>query len=331
MRTGRWWLAGLLVLAATMLTLLTAEANAEGVHWRLLSLSDSIDHDILLRLRVPRALTALLVGAALAVAGVALQGLLRNPLAEPFTLGISSSSSLAAVIAIRIGFASGAAVHVSAMLGALLAVWIVWRMARSQAGLPPATLLLAGITLTTWAAAASMLVQHTASFVEMAAMVRWMMGSLHNVAGYDALQLGALPLAAAGLVVMWHRDDLNAMTMGHDVAAGVGVDVRRTSTRIFVAASVLVGGAIALAGPVGFVGLMVPHLCRGLVGANHRRLLPWSTFVGGIGLVICDGLARLVLAPDQLAVGILTALLGGPFFVAMLIREKRQSALWLPR
>ncbi|MEZ4365076.1 MAG: iron ABC transporter permease [Kofleriaceae bacterium] len=287
----------------------------------------SIDHAILVGQRLPRVLSALVIGAALAAAGCALQALLRNPLAEPFTLGVSSGSSLAAVIAIRLGLGgalAGMGVSVAALLGAAGVVLLVWRLARVGDRLPAATLLLAGVTMAMFCSAASMLVQYTADFAEVSRMLRWMMGGLETMR-YAPLWRATVPIAVGLAVLWWHARDLNAMAAGPEAAASVGVSVGRVQRVVFAVASLLVGAAIALGGPIGFVGLMVPHALRALLGPDHRVLLPASMLVGGALLVVCDTLARLVIAPAQLPVGVVTALIGGPFFVGILLAGKRRA------
>lgn len=281
--------------------------------------------------RLPRVLAALLVGAGLAAAGCAFQAILRNPLAEPFTLGISSGSAFAAVLAIRLGLDAGflgsAAVGLAALAGAGATVILVWRLGRVGQSLPPATMLLAGITISMFCGAGSLLVQYTADFGEIARMVRWMMGGLDWI-GYDRLGRAAAPMLAGLAVMLGLARSFNALSAGADAAASVGVDPGRATVVAFVVASLLVGAGIALAGPIGFVGLIVPHALRALVGPDHRALLPASMLMGGTLLVVCDTLARVALAPDQLPVGVVTALLGGPFFLAILVREKARGSLW---
>jgi len=291
---------------------------------------DSLDHRVLVYARLPRALAAMMVGAALGAAGCAFQAVLRNPLAEPFTLGISSGSSLAAVIAIRLGVGDllgGAGVGVAAMTGAGVAVAVVWQLGKVGRSLPPATLLLAGVTVAMWCSSASMLVQYTADFVEVSRMMRWMMGGL-EVVRYTTLERAAVPIGLGLIALLALARDLNALAAGPEAAASVGVTVGRSQTIAFVASSVLVGAAIAIGGPIGFVGLIVPHALRAILGPDHRVLLPASMLIGGALLVVCDTIARLAIAPAQLPVGIVTALLGAPFFVVLLVRAKRGAAMW---
>lgn len=254
-------------------------------------------------------LASLLVGGALAGAGCALQALLRNPLAEPFTLGISSGSALAAVIAIRIGAEGalgGAGVSAAALAGASVTLLVVWQLGRIGRQLPPATLVLAGVTMSMFCA---------------------------SVGGLDSMRLGtvgyATPPILGGLAVLAaHGRELNALAAGAEAAASVGVAVARTQTVIFVVASLLVGSAIAVAGPIGFIGLVVPHALRAVIGPDHRLLLPASVLGGAAVLAVCDTLARTALAPAQLPTGAVTAVLGVPFFVVILLRHKHRAAMW---
>lgn len=281
--------------------------------------------------RVPRVLGGALVGACLSGAGCAFQAVLRNPLAEPYALGVSSGASLAAFLAIHLGidqtFLGGSGVSLAALLGAAGTVLVVWRLARVGQDLPPATLLLAGVTIALFCSAASMLIQYMAGISETQRMVRWLMGGLDGLL-FPAVERAA-PVVALGLgLLLWMARDLNALSAGGDAAASVGVEPTRTTGLAFATASLLVGGAIALAGPIGFVGLLVPHATRALVGPDHRVLLPCSMLGGAALLVLCDALARVVLAPAELPVGVVTALLGGPFFLYLLLRSKTRSRLW---
>ena len=289
----------------------------------------SLDHDILW-VRVPRMLGALLVGAALGGAGCALQALLRNPLAEPFTLGISSGASLAAVLAIRFGLERAfgfAGLGGAALVGAAGTLLVVWRLARIGKHLPPATLVLAGIAMSTFCASAQMLIQSTSDFVELNHMVQWMFGSMETVrlvtVGY-----AALPIAAGLLVLLAYGRELNALAAGPEVAASLGVAVGRTQTAVFATASLLVGAAIAVTGPIGFIGLIVPHALRAVLGPDHRLIVPAAMFGGATVLVVCDTLARTVVPLHHLPTGAITAVLGVPPFLAILDHQKRRAALW---
>lgn len=281
------------------------------------------DAQIFFLSRLPRALAGAVAGAGLAASGVAFQALLRNPLAEPYTLGVSSGAALGAVIAIRLGLEPS----LFAFGGALAAVTVVWRLARVGQARPPATLLLAGITLAFVCSAATMLVQYSATFQESYRIVRWMMGGLDWIPGSELVRSGVV--VAVGLAVLLAvARDLNALSAGAEAAASVGVRVELVVGLGYVSASLIVGAVIAFAGPIGFVGIIVPHALRALIGPDHRALLPAAVLAGAGFVMLADTGARTILAPEQLPVGVVTALLGGPFFLFLLVSEKGRSRLW---
>ncbi len=290
---------------------------------------------VLLYGRIPRILAAALAGAGLSIAGVAFQALLRNPLADPFTLGVSSGSSLGAVLAIRLGWESlqlfgqplgEFALSGCALAGAIAVAALVYVVGeRGSAG--PSTLLLSGVTLALLAGALITAVLYTADFAETYRIVRWQMGDL-DVMRYDLVLRMAVPVLFA-MVLLWpHARDLNALSAGSDAAAGLGVDVRRATRVVYLAASLAVAAVVSVAGPIGFVGLLVPHTLRALVGADHRLLLPTSALCGASFLVLCDTLAQVMFRPAVLPVGVLTASIGAPFFVALLLSRNLRRRLW---
>jgi iron complex transport system permease protein len=290
----------------------------------------TIEHKILWAVRIPRMLAALEVGAAMAGAGCALQALLRNPLAEPFTLGISSGASLAAVLAIRLGLeaAFGAAgIGGAALVGAAGTLVVIWQLARIGKHLPPATLVLAGVTMSMFCSSASVLIQYTSDFTEVTHMLQWMIGGMETLR-LATVGYAALPIGAALVVLTSYGRELNALAAGPDVAASLGVAVGRTQTIIFITASLLVGAAIAVVGPIGFIGLVVPHALRPLLGPDHRLLVPASIFGGAALLAVCDTLARTVVPMHHLPTGAVTPVLGVPVFVVILVGRKRRAALW---
>ena len=326
---------GALVCAAIVL-IAPLFGVASGPHGRALELlgfgawdAGSPDHAVF-AVRLPRVLAAALVGGALGGAGCALQAVLRNPLAEPFTLGISSGSSLGAVIAIRLGIESVFGtwgVGGAALLGAVVTLVVVAQLARIGRQLPPATLVLAGVTVSMFCSAASVLIQYTSDFTDVSHMLAWMMGGL-DAARLGGVERAALPIAVGVGVLLAFARELDALAGGDEAAASLGVPVARTQQVVFAVSALLVGVAIALAGPIGFVGLIVPHAMRGWLGPDHRVLVPASVLGGAVLLVLCDTLARTVIAPAHLPTGAVTAVLGGPFFVAILIRQKRRAAMW---
>ncbi len=291
-----------------------------GLPW-----AENVDAQIFFVARLPRVLAGALIGATLAAAGVVLQALLRNPLATPFTLGVSAGAALGAMLAIAwrldVGALGVSSVPIASFLGSLAAILIVYALASSQRrGLSTNVLLLAGVTLNSFFSALILFVQYLADFAESFRTVRWLMGDL-DVGSYGPI-LAAIPFIVLAFAVFATLPRaLNLLTMGEDVAASRGVDVARAQRWAFVSASLATGAAVSLGGPVGFIGIVVPHLVRLLVGADHRVVLPAATLFGAAFLVLCDLLARTVMAPIEIPVGIITALIGGPFFLWLLVRQ----------
>ena len=319
------------VVAVSGATLLAAAAVALVVgsgpdgHLVLLDLRRALGENgqeaqIFFLSRLPRAVAAAIAGAGLAAAGATYQAILRNPLAEPYTLGVSSGAALGAVLAIRLGLEAvvgTAAVPLLAFAGSLAAIGLIWRLAAVGTARPPATLLLAGLTLAFVCSAATMLVLYTASFSESYRIIRWLMGGLDWIPTVDLVRSGVVVAFGLGALLYIARD-LNALAAGADAAASVGVPVNRSVGIGFVAASLTVGAVIAFSGPIGFVGIIVPHILRGLWGPDHRALLPACILSGAAFVLLSDTVARTLLAPQQIPVGVLTALLGGPFFFSLL-------------
>ncbi len=287
--------------------------------------ADNLDAQIFFIARLPRVLAAGLVGATLAVAGVVMQALLRNPLATPFTLGVSSGSALGAMLALTFlpHWSGGAltSVAVASLAGALGAVLIVYALAQVRhRGFSTDVLLLAGVTLNAFFSALILLVQYLSDFTETMRTMRWLMGDL-DVAGYRPLAVALVMLLPALAAFAWLPRSLNALALGAEQAGTRGVPVLGVQRLAFFAASLATGVAVSLAGPIGFVGIIVPHLVRLLVGADHRVVMPASAMFGAAFLMACDALARIVLSPVELPVGVMTAVLGAPFFLWLLIRK----------
>ncbi len=283
---------------------------------------------IFFQLRLPRTLLGLGVGAALATAGVVLQAILRNPLATEYTLGVASGSAFAVVLAVVLGLDSLLAPYLGqplvGMVGAVLVISLTYRAARVRDRVPPHTLLLAGVALTYLFSALILAVQYRATPADAGRILRWLVGSLETGHGYVAPAIvgGAVVLGLAALLPLGRA--FNAMGGGEEAAAGVGVDVKRVIRRGYLAASLIVGVVVAFAGPIGFLGLIVPHALRLLGLVDNRYLIPAAALAGGGFLALCDGLAN-VLPGAHLPVGIVTQLIGGPFFLALLLREKRRA------
>jgi iron complex transport system permease protein len=288
-----------------------------------LPFADNIDAQIFFLARLPRALAAAFVGGTLAAAGVVFQGLLQNPLATPYTLGVSAGASLGAMVAITFG-ASLPFVGVTgaSLSGAALAVLIVYGLAQARhRGLSTTVLLLAGVTLNAFFSALILFVQYLSDFAQTFRAIRWLMGDL-DVAGYGSMLAASPFLVVAFAAFAWLARPLDLLTLGADAASSRGVNVALAQRVAFFSASLATGAAVSVGGPIGFIGIIVPHLVRLVVGAGHRLVLPAATFFGATFLVLCDTLARTVLAPIELPVGIITALIGGPFFLWMLMRGR---------
>ncbi len=277
------------------------------------------------RIRVPRVLTAFLAGSGLAVSGMAFQALFRNPLATPYTLGVSSGASFGAAVYVRLGLSATvlglSGTSVAAFLGAVAAILLVYGITRTRGGFSTPTLLLAGVAISFFLSSMILAVQYSANLHDSFRLLRWLMGGLGMV-GYDAA-LNVLPFVGTGVAALaLLTNELNLITTGEDLAMSRGMDVRRFKRMLFAAVSLMVGGIVAVCGPIGFIGMMVPHICRLLVGPDHRKLFPATLLFGGAFLTVCDALARTVLAPVEIPVGIITALLGGPFFLWLLLGRR---------
>ncbi|MBK1792756.1 iron ABC transporter permease [Persicirhabdus sediminis] len=318
---------GLLVLSLACL-LIAPMLGADFLPWSALAdeTGRADDQYILKELRLPRVLMAYLCGGGLAICGMVFQAMFRNPLATPFTLGVASGASLGVAIYVWSGVSlvvlGFSGLSIAAMLGALLAIALVYLLTQTQRGFRTSSMLLAGVAISFFFSSVILFIQYMSSMVDSVRIMRWLMGGL-DVAGYDAV-LSLLPFVLSGAAIMFYfSHDLNLVCSGEELAVARGVDVKKVKLVLFFTTSLLVGAIVSVCGPVGFVGMMVPHICRHLVGADHRGLLPASMMFGGIFLVACDVLARSLIAPAEMPVGILTAMLGGPFFVILLVRAGR--------
>lgn len=320
-------LFGGLAVGAVLLAPLAGSTSISLRHAfdRSIPFAENVDAQIFFVARLPRTLAGALVGAMLASAGVVFQGLLRNPLATPFTLGVSAGAALGAMLAITFG-ASLAWLGVplaplASFLGSLCAVAVVYFLASARhRGLSTNVLLLAGVTMNAFFSALILFVQYFADFAQTFRILRWLMGDL-DVSSYQPL-LTALPLVLISFAVFaWLARPLNLLSLGPDAAESRGLDVTRAQRAAFFSASMATGAAVSVGGPVGFIGIIVPHLVRLLVGSDHRIVLPASALFGAAFLIGCDVVARTVMAPLELPVGVITALIGGPFFLWLLVRR----------
>lgn len=291
--------------------------------WTILTGGGSaIDRAIVLEMRLPRAIAAFLVGWSLAAAGVAFQGLFRNPLADPFVAGTSGGGALGAVAAVALGwksvFGGVHAISLAAFAGSLAAVALVWALARVRGRVPVGNLILVGFAVGSFASAlvSAVLFLTTRNWND---VIFWLLGSFAS-ATWPSLRALFPYVLLPFLVLCALARPLDALTLGEEHAIPLGVDVRRVTGAVLVAGSLAVAAATALFGMIGFVGLIVPHVVRRLLGPDHRTLLPCAAVAGGTLLLGCDLAARVAMSPAGLPIGAVTALLGGPFFVYVLRR-----------
>ncbi|MBN7796222.1 FecCD family ABC transporter permease [Parahaliea mediterranea] len=286
---------------------------------------------IVAQIRLPRVLLAALIGAILASSGAAMQGLFRNPLADPSLIGVTAGASLGASIAIVAagaglqGLSGITVISLGAFAGGLLAVLLVYRLASSTAGTSVATMLLAGIAISALAGAVGNLLEFHADSEVLRRISLWRMGGLDGADPTRLAFAAAVCLVVAGSLPLF-ATPLNALLLGESEARYLGIDVERTKIALVVLVAVGVGASVALAGTIAFVGLVVPHIMRLLIGPDHRSLIPASALAGAILLVVADTLARVVMAPTELPVGIVTAIIGVPFFISLL-RQRAQYGM----
>jgi iron complex transport system permease protein len=316
-------LAVALVVSAAAGILVGAVAIAPGDVLSALLGADNTNGTIIRELRLPRVLGAALVGGALAAAGALLQGMLRNPLADPFVTGTSAGASLGAVLAVALGF-EPALVPLAAFAGAMAAIALVWRLARLGGKTTVLTVLLAGVVLTSFAGAlvTLVLVSSDRLALRLRAVLGWLQGGV-SVISWNELAVAAIVVAVGVIGAVLLAPRIDAYAFGEETAAALGIDLDRTTAAVLATTALLTGAAVAIAGLVGFVGLVIPHALRFLLGATHRRLIVASIPAGAIALVLADLGARTALAPAELPVGVITGLVGAPFFLALLVRSRR--------
>lgn len=289
------------------------------------------DYEIFVRVRVPRIILAALVGAALAGSGVIFQAMLRNPLADPYILGISSGAGLGAIIAVLSGFGwtlwGRSPIAVFAFMGALGTVWLVWGIGRITGKYHVTGLLLAGVVVNAFFSAVIMFLASIARSQQFYATVFWLMGNMMEE-DFFVLWIGGGGITAGLIALFLLSPQLNIISVGSQDARSIGIPVERVEFAAFALAAFITAVAVSLSGLIGFVGLVVPHAIRLVFGPDHRQLLPLSSLAGAMFLVVADTLARMIVAPAQLPVGIITAMVGGPFFLILLIKYSRK-VYWL--
>lgn len=286
-------------------------------------------------IRLPRTVLAMLVGAALAVSGAALQGLFRNPLADPGLIGVSGGASLAAVIVIVLGDTvfSGLSemfgvytLPLAAFVGALVTTLIVARIATSRFGTSMTTLLLAGLAIGIVTGAGTGVLTFIADDAQLRSLIFWSMGSLGGATWDRVIAAGVLILLALAFIPFAIKA-LNALLLGESEARHLGIDVERTKRWVIIMSALAVGASVAVAGMIGFVGLIVPHIVRLALGPDHRYLLPASALFGALFLLVADMFSRTVIAPAELPIGLITTLIGGPLFITLIVMRAKRSGM----
>lgn len=289
---------------------------------------EGVSANIILNVRLPRVVNVALVGAALSLCGAAMQGLLRNPLADGSTLGVSSGASLGAVLALALGVTlPGTAfggTMLLAMIFAFLSLMLILALAYAlDRSLATNSIILIGVIFSMFASSVMSLII-SFSGDKLRSITFWTMGSLSGT-GFAHARVLAAALLVCGAVVLAHARELNAMAIGEDDARHVGVNVRRVKLTLMIAVSVLIGVCVSVGGTIGFVGLVVPHMARMIIGPNHGRLLPASMLAGAIFLLLCDLIARTLLRPIELSIGVVTSLVGAVAFVLIFYRTRRAA------
>ncbi len=329
--------SGGLVLSTTLIGLLTSSVSfpitnilhiilEKTFHLSLLDHVPKNEEMIIWNIRLPRVLLALCVGASLSLAGAAFQGLLRNPLADPYTIGVSSGAALGAVAVlffqITIVGLGNFTLPVVAIISGLFTLLIVFGLVRlSSKSLAIETIILAGIIVSAFIGAIISLIIALGDRDSMSQIIYWLYGSV-GMRGWQHVQL-IVPFMLIGLfILLTHSRELNALALGEEAADHIGVDVKKGKKLILLGASLLTGAAVSVSGSIGFVGLVIPHLVRLIIGPNHRHVLPLSMLFGGAFLIIADIVARTLIAPKELPIGVITALIGAPVFAFLLVRER---------
>jgi iron complex transport system permease protein len=284
---------------------------------------------ILFQVRLPRVLMGFLVGGTLAVVGATLQALLRNALADPYVLGVSSGAALGVALAMLMGMGTMLAMvpvlPLWGFAGGVMALLLIYRLAQSRGRLPIHSLLLAGVILNAMLTAVIMFITSIMDPARSAGLMAWLMGSL-TPQNWSSLAGIAVYVTVGALSLLYHAPALNVLTQGEDQARSLGIDTDRLKRRLYVLTALLTGAVVSVSGMIGFIGMLIPHAVRMAIGSDHRLLVPASAFVGGMFLVLSDTVARTAFAPAEIPVGVVTALAGGPFFLYLLLWRKDRMA-----
>lgn len=303
-------------IVLSKLPLLGGSVNLSGIPEQAVTIVSEV--------RLPRILLAAMVGMALAASGVVYQGIFKNPMADPFVLGVSSGAALGAtlVIVLKLSLSLGpiSSISLGAFAGAVLAAAFVFNLARVGSRIPVVTLLLSGVAVNFFLSSLISLLM-SMNNDEIERIISWTMGSVSG-ASWDKVLITVVPLAAGLVLMLLHTRELNAFAMGEENARSLGIDTEKMRLRLLLISSLVTASAVSVSGIIGFVGLVVPHVIRMIFGPNHAKLMPFSLMAGAIFLVVSDTLARVLAAPSELPLGVITALIGAPYFLYLLYRSK---------
>ena len=290
----------------------------------------SVKSDIFWRIRIPRVVISFIAGSSLAISGMAFQSMFRNSLATPFTLGVSSGAAFGAALYVKLGLVFSllgiTGQTLFAFAGAILSIGLVYILSKIKKGFSVGTMLLAGVAINFFFSSLILFIQFVSDFSSSYRIIRWLMGGF-EIIGYSDIY-NILPFIIVGtIIIIFLSTELNLLSLGEDIAISRGVSITKVKNILFFATSLMVSGVISVVGPIGFVGMMVPHISRLIIGSDHKNLSLLNILLGGAFLVLCDTLSRILIAPAEIPVGVITALLGGPFFIWLLIKSSNNKML----
>ena len=319
-RKVKKWVGGLILLTLILIvvSLLALSLGPARIPFSNILRPQGIESIILFKIRLPRIILGFVVGAALAVAGVIFQGMFRNPLVEPYTLGVSGGAALGVSLSVIAGFRI---LPLAGFLGALGAISLVYFIARRQGHLKISMLLLTGVMISFIASAIILLIMSLSREHQLHGILFWIMGSLEE-SNPSLIKLVSLIILAGIAISFFFTRDLNVLSLGEEEALHLGVNIERTKKTLFILGSLIAGVAVSVSGIIGFVGLLVPHFMRLFVGPDHRILLPTSCLAGGIFLIASDTIARTIISPLEIPVGVITGILGGSLFIYFLTKKR---------
>ncbi len=281
----------------------------------------NIEESIIIQIRLPRIILGVLVGSALAVAGAAMQGMFKNPMADPYVIGISSGAALGATLAVVLGIGGTFSVPILAFAGAVFSAFLVYNIAKTDTGMQVETLLLSGIAVAIFFSSLTSFLMYVAG-ENLHQIVFWIMGGLW-ARGWSHVAVAVVPISLGIIGIYAFARDLNVMQLGEESALTMGIEIELVKKILLALSALIAGVAVSVSGVIGFVGLIIPHMARIIVGPDHRILIPTSALAGAIFLIFADSVARTVISPAELPVGIITAFFGAPFFIYLLKKRKR--------